>query len=108
MTAAFPEVRLVIDGKEQRTQRPKRYAAQKPYYSGKKKTHTLKSQVAVTPTGRVASFSGSMHDRIVRRMTKLVDRLPVGVGAMKDMGYVAIRAGRPARRSSPGCASPRG
>ncbi len=38
--ATFPDVRLVIDGKEQRTQRPTGHAAQKPYYSGKKKTHT--------------------------------------------------------------------
>ena len=49
--AAFPAVRLVIDGKEQRTERPKGYAAQKPYYSGQKKTHTLKSQIGVARTG---------------------------------------------------------
>jgi hypothetical protein len=40
----FPAVRLVIDGKEQRVQRPQHsYQAQKPYYSGKKKTHTVKT-----------------------------------------------------------------
>src|SRR6185369_1455879 len=47
---AFPSVRLVIDGKEQRVQRPQAsHEAQKPYYSGKKKAHTLKCQIAVGP-----------------------------------------------------------
>src|SRR5215212_8180784 len=34
---AFPQVRLVIDSKEQRINRPTGYEEQKPYYSGKKK-----------------------------------------------------------------------
>jgi hypothetical protein len=57
---AFPEVALVIDGKEQRIRRPKSTKdeegncqnTQKPYYSGKKKCHTLKSEVAVCPFRR--------------------------------------------------------
>src|SRR5215208_1985398 len=53
---AFPDVRLVIDAKEQRVQRPKSSPEadhQRPYYSGKKKCHTLKTQIAVTPDGRI-------------------------------------------------------
>ena len=43
---AFPDVRLVIDAKEQRIQRPggedgEGNSRQKPFYSGKKKAHTL-------------------------------------------------------------------
>ena len=43
---AFPDVRLVIDAKEQRVQRPggdndKSDSRQRPFYSGKKKAHTL-------------------------------------------------------------------
>ena len=38
--AAFPQVRVIIDAKEQRVNRPEGYEAQKPYYSGKKKAHT--------------------------------------------------------------------
>jgi hypothetical protein len=41
--AAFPHVRIVIDSKEQRVNRPTGYDAQKPYYSGKKKAHTVKT-----------------------------------------------------------------
>src|SRR6266851_8865883 len=57
---AFPDVRLVIDGKEQRIQRPKSTKEddqQKPYYSGKKKCHTVKNQVAVEPDGRIGAVS---------------------------------------------------
>ena len=99
--AAFPEVRLVIDGKEQRTERPKGYTTQKPYDSGKKKAHTLKSQVGVAPSGRIESVSGSypgsVHDLTVLRLTKLVDRLPAGAGAMMDKGYVGIGRDHPDR-----------
>ena len=43
---AFPDVRLVINAKEQRIQRPggeddQGHSRQKPFYSGKKKAHTL-------------------------------------------------------------------
>ena len=97
--AAFPDVRLVIDGKEQRTQRPAGYSQQKPYYSGKKKAHTLKSQVAVTPGGRIESvsdsFPGSTHDLTVLRLTAVLDRLPAGAGAMMDKGYVGIGGDHP-------------
>ena len=57
--AAFPQVRLVIDAKEQRINRPRDAEVQRPYYSGKKKAHTLKTQVAVDPCGRIESVSDS-------------------------------------------------
>src|SRR4051794_35635537 len=47
-----PARAVVIDSFEQRTQRPKR--RQRAYYSGKKKAHTLKNQVAVDEhSGRI-------------------------------------------------------
>jgi len=99
--AAFPDVRLIVDAEEQRTERPKGYAAQKPYDSGKKKAHTLKSQVGVAPNGRIDSLSdsypSSIHDLTVLRLTKLVDRLPVGAGAMLDKGYVGLGKDHPDR-----------
>lgn len=99
--AAFPDVRLVIDGKEQRTQRPTGHAAQKPYYSGKKKAHTLKSQIGAAPNGRIESVSdsypGSMHDLTVLRTTGVIDRLPAGAGAMMDKGYVGVGKDHPDR-----------
>ena len=98
---AFPEVVLVIDGKEQRIRRPKTkkdedgniQETQKPYYSGKKKCHTLKNEIAVCPDGKVGSVSGSFpggenHDITVTRKNKLMDRLdPQREAAMTDSGY---------------------
>ena len=93
---AFPQVRLVVDGKEQRVQRPQgEDAARKPYYSGKKKAFTLKCQVAVGPDGLIESVSGSVpgatHDLTLLRQTKLLDRLGAGEGMMGDKGYDGIR-----------------
>ncbi len=94
---AFPDVCLIIDAKEQRVQRPSGEddtgnSRQKPFYSGKKKAHTLKTQVAVDPQGRFLSVSGSVpgganHDLTLLRASKLLDRLAPGEAAMMDKGY---------------------
>jgi IS5 family transposase len=90
--AAFPAVRLVIDSKEQRIYRPGGgHARQKPFYSGKKKAHTLKTQVAVAPDGVIAAISpgvpGSVNDVRLLRETRLLGRLADGEAAMGDKGY---------------------
>lgn len=93
---AFPDVRLVIDAKEQRIQRPKSSKEddrQRPYYSGKKKCHTLKNQVAVEPDGGIGAVSlsvpgGGIHDLTLLRMTRLLERLDAEQeAAMVDKGY---------------------
>src|SRR5262245_21377658 len=87
---AFPAVRLVIDAKEQRVQRPQgEYDTQEPYYSGKKKTHTLKSQIGVGPDGLIESVSrsvpgGATHDVTLLRQTGLLGCLADGEGALLD------------------------
>jgi len=101
---AFPDVHLVIDAKEQRVQRPKNKKdndgnlddRQKPYYSGKKKTHTLKSQIAVRPDGLIEAVSesvpgGANHDITVLRQSKLLDKLEEDQAAMMDKGYDGIK-----------------
>jgi hypothetical protein len=99
---AFPQVRLVIDAKEQRVQRPHGdFDAQKPYYSGKKKTHTLKNQFGVGPDGQIESVSasvpgGASHDVTLLRQSGLLDRLAEGEGAMVDKGYIGIDKDYPA------------
>ena len=98
---AFPDVRLVIDTKEQRCRRPGGdFEAQKPYYSMKKKAHTLKTQIAVRPDGRVESAGdpvpgGSKHDKTVLRESGLIERLPEGEGFMADKAYDSLREERP-------------
>jgi hypothetical protein len=88
-----PGLALVIDSFEQRTQRPKR--RQRAYYSGKKKAHTLKSQVAVDEeSGRFVHVSDSVPGRwadikLLKR-SRLMKRLPKGIGGIGDLGYVGI------------------
>jgi len=85
---AFPDVRLILDAKEQRIERPaskkdkdgKVQDRQKPYYSGKKKTHTLKNQIAVAPNGRIEDASesvpgGANHGLTLLRQTNLLAKL---------------------------------
>jgi transposase len=93
---AFPDVRLVIDAKEQRTQRPKSSKEddrQKPYYSGKKKCHTVKNQVAVEPDGRIGTVSASVpgganHDVTLARRTRVLEALdPEDEAGMGDKGF---------------------
>lgn len=90
-----PGLAVVVDTFEQRTQRPKR--RQRAYYSGKKKAHTLKSQVAVDEeSGRIVDVSDSVPGRWadikLLKKSRLMRRIPTGVGAMGDLGYVGIGA----------------
>jgi hypothetical protein len=96
---AFPDVRLVIDAKEQRIQRPKSSKEedrQRPYYSGKKKCHTLKTQIAVQPDGSIGAVSpsvpgGGIHDLLLLRLTRVMEQVDPGDEAvMVDKGYEGL------------------
>jgi len=108
---AFPDVRLVIDAKEQRIERPKAKKdgqgkpqdQQKPYYSGKKKTHTLKNQIAVRPDGLIEALSesvpgGQTHDLNLLRQTDLLGQLGEVEAAMLDKGYDGVQNDYPDKR----------
>jgi len=100
---AFPQVRLIIDSKEQRVYRPGgSWERQKPFYSGKKKAHTLKVQIGVLPCGLVSSLSapvpGSVNDVRLLRETGLLDRLEHGESALTDKGYEGAEKGYPEGR----------
>jgi hypothetical protein len=108
---AFPDVRLVIDAKEQRIQRPKNTQDgeghtrdnQKPYYSGKKKAHTVKNQLAVRPDGLIEARSdsvpgGATHDLTLLRQTDLLAQLAEDEAAMLDKGYDGIQNDYPTVR----------
>jgi hypothetical protein len=106
-----PALAVVIDSFEQRTQRPKR--RQRAYYSGKKKAHTLKTQVAVDEhSGRIVDVSDSVPGRWadIRLLEKsrLLGRLPKGVGGIGDLGYVGIGALHPSGMGASPRRKPRG
>ena len=93
LLAETPGLAVVIDTFEQRTQRPQR--RQRAYYSGKKKAHTLKSQVAVDEeSGRIVDVSDSVPgpwaDLKLLKKSRLLKRLPKGVGGIGDLAYVGI------------------
>ena len=90
-----PELAVVIDSFEQKIQRPKDPGQRDQFYSGKKKTHTLKSQVAVNEeTGAIVdvseSVAGPLADIKLLQQSGLMKRLPQGVGGIGDLAYVGI------------------
>lgn len=90
----FPEIYdLLIDATEQQRQRPQKH--QKKYYSGKKKKHTLKTQIVVGRTGVILKVSntypGSVHDYNVFQKEKTPEKIPEGADATGDPGYEGVR-----------------
>jgi DDE superfamily endonuclease/Helix-turn-helix of DDE superfamily endonuclease len=97
-----PELAIVIDTFEQRVQRPRERADADGFYSGKKRQHTLKSQVAVDEeSGRIVDIAdsapGPTGDIKVLEDSGLLPRLPAGVGAIGDLAYVGIDKVHPDR-----------
>ncbi len=94
--SAFPELKVVvIDSFEQRVQRHQDRDKADTYYSGKKKAHTLKSQVAVNLfTGEFVDVSQSVRgptaDLTLLKDSELLARLPNDVHRMFDLGYVGV------------------
>jgi hypothetical protein len=94
-----PEVAVIVDTFEQRIERPTDPATADTYYSGKKKQHTLKVQVAVDEGGGIVdvppSIRGPTNDLELLRTSGLPDRLGPDVGILGDLAYVGIKAFHP-------------
>ncbi|MFN8456726.1 MAG: transposase family protein [Anaerolineae bacterium] len=108
-----PELAVIIDTFEQAVQRPQKRAEADPYYSGKKKRHTLKSQVAVDEdSGQIVDVAASTHgptaDLTVLKQSGLLDRLPPGVGAIADLAYVGLASLHPSGLGATPRRKPRG
>lgn len=91
----IPELTVVVDTFEQAVQRPKDPEAGGGYYSGKKKMHTLKSQVAVDSNiGYIRdvakSVCGPVGDMRVLEESGLLDTLPQDVGVAGDLAYIKL------------------
>jgi hypothetical protein len=113
LLAATPELAVIIDTVEQRVQRSKDRAHADTYYSGKKKQHTLKSQLAVDEqTGTIcdvpASVPGPTADLTLLKHSHLLERLPHGVGSIGDLAYVGIGALHPTGLGATPRRKPRG
>jgi len=90
-----PGLLVLVDTFEQRVQRSAGHEEQKKWYSGKKKCHTIKSQVAVEEeTGRLVdvgdSAPGPTADIAMCKASGLGERLPPGTGLLGDSAYQSL------------------
>jgi hypothetical protein len=95
-----PELAVIIDTFEQRVQRCKDRKQADAHFSGKKKQHTLKPQIAVDEhDGTVCdvgeSAVGPTADLTLLKQSGLLERLPEGVGAIGDLAYIGIAEAHP-------------
>ena len=95
-----PELAVIIDTFEQRVQRCKNRKDADAHFSGKKKQHTLKDQLAVdeddgTVCDVAESVVGPTADLTLLKQSGLLDRLPEGVGAIGDLAYIGIGEAHP-------------
>src|SRR5436190_11188274 len=108
---ATPALAVIVDPFEQRTQRPRR--RQRAYYSGKKKAHTLKSQVAVDEEGHIVDVADSRPGRwadlkVFKRSGLAGKLIRAKVGALGDLGYVGLDGVSPRLRAATPRRKPRG
>jgi len=95
--AMFPGFRAFLDSTEQEIPRPKNRRRRKTHYSGKKKRHTVKTQLAVNADGLIIHKSrhvrGSMQDYPLFMHTH--PSLPGQIRLGGDLGYQGVRKACP-------------
>lgn len=89
----YPALReFIVDGTERPVRRPKKPDDQTRYYSGKKKRHTVKNQIIVSPkSGRILQVSqtheGKLHDKKLLEQDGILKHAPPGAKGLGDSGY---------------------
>lgn len=108
-----PGLAVLVDTYEQRVQRHKDRNEADRWYSGKKKAHTVKTQVGVDERdGRIVdiapSVPGPTADITLLKGSGLLPRLPPGVGVAGDLAYVGVNDLEPGVRGATPRRKPRG
>jgi hypothetical protein len=109
--AVFPGFKAFLDATEQEIPRPKAKRKRKTHYSGKKKKHTVKTQITVNEDGLIVHktkhVKGSTHDYALFKQSR--PHLPDNVCLGLDLGYAGIKTDYPElkcelpfKRKSPG------
>ncbi len=109
--ALFPGFKAFLDATEQEIPRPRAKGKRRTHYSGKKKRHTVKTQITVNGDGLVLHKTpharGSRHDYSLFKWRH--PRLPGNVSLGVDLGYDGIQGDYPMfnalvpfKRRSPG------
>ena len=96
----FPDAKDVfLDGTERPMQRPKKAKQNKRTYSGKKKTHTRKSNILSDSNKRILLVSpakpGRRHDKRLADRELIAENLPKDVSLWADSGLQGIDKKRP-------------
>jgi len=93
----FPGFKAFLDATEQEIPRPHGKRKRKTHYSGKRKKHTVKTQLAVNKKGliihKTAHVKGSMHDYTLYKHNH--PHLPDNVCLDLDLGYLGIKLDYP-------------
>lgn len=89
----YPELKSVIDATEQQIPRPKNKRRRKSHYSGKKKKHTVKTQLMVNKNGLILHKTGykrgRKHDYDIFKNNN--PKVPKKVEKIFDLGYQGIK-----------------
>lgn len=85
---------LLLDATEQRIRRPQE--GERNYYSGKKKCHTVKTEMIMKKKGKIVQiskpFPGRVHDITMRRGS---DKIPPARSVYVDGGYQGLKEEQP-------------
>jgi len=109
--AFFPGFKAFLDATEQEIPRPRNKGKRRTHYSGKKKRHTVKTQITVNAEGLILHKTpharGSRHDYTLFKWRH--PRLPGDVRLGVDLGYDGVQNDYPGfnalvpfKRRSPG------
>jgi hypothetical protein len=107
----FPGLKAFLDATEQEIPRPRDKRKRRTHYSGKRKRHTIKTQITVNKAGLILHKTpharGSRHDYSLFKWR--CPRLPAEVSLGLDLGYDGVQkdypeinAMVPFKRRSPG------
>jgi len=95
--AMFPGFKAFLDATEQEIPRPQGKHKRKTHYSGKKKRHSVKTQLTVNQNGliihKTAHAAGSTHDYTLYKHSH--PELPNNVRLGLDLGYKGIEKDYP-------------
>ncbi|MEL6161643.1 MAG: transposase family protein [Cyanobacteria bacterium J06627_32] len=91
--SSCPSLEFIIDATERPINRPKDKDKQKRFYSGKKKSHTVKNNIVTERGGKIMYLSGTYEGK--RHDKKIADEeghdFPSGSKLLQDTGYQGYR-----------------
>ena len=91
--SSCPSLEFIIDGTERAINRPKDNDQQKKYYSGKKKSHTVKNNIIVERGGKVmylsGTYEGKCHDKRIADDEQYA--FPPNSRLLQDSGFQGYR-----------------